>query len=42
MSPAFDTPITRNVLFRTEGEGSRSWSVSFSIDDRVAYLEPEE
>lgn len=39
---AFGTPLLRNGFYRTDGDRPRYWTVGFTADDRVAYLELEE
>jgi len=34
--------IIANCFYRIEGTKMRYWTISFTVDGRVAYVEPEE
>jgi CubicO group peptidase (beta-lactamase class C family) len=39
---AFGTPVLANCFYRTDGDRPRYWTVSYTADGRVAYLELEQ
>jgi D-alanyl-D-alanine carboxypeptidase len=38
----FGTPLVANCFYRTDGDKARFWTMSFTADGRVAYVELEE